>query len=62
MDFQAYEAAGLFLLWLVQFLFPSLRIPMMYVYASWIAVEVALVVTGRKKLAAFVAFAKVVRR
>ena len=62
MDFQAYEAAGLFLLWLIQFLLPSLRIPMMYVYAAWIAVEAGLVLTGRKKLAAFAAFARVVRK
>jgi cation:H+ antiporter len=62
MDLQAYEAAGLFLLWLAQFLFPSLRNSMMYVYGAWIAVEVALVLAGRKKLAAFPAFARVLRK
>ena len=61
MDLQAYEAAGLFLLWLVQFLVPSLRQPMLYVYGAWIAVEVALVLAGRKKLKAFPAFARVWR-
>jgi cation:H+ antiporter len=58
MDLQAYEAAGLFLLWLIQFIVPSLRQPMMYVYGAWIAVEVALVLAGRKKLLAFQAFAR----
>jgi hypothetical protein len=59
MDLQAYEAAGLFLLWVVQFAFPSLRHPMLYVYGVWIAVEVGLVLAGRKRLAAFGAFARV---
>lgn len=59
MDLQAYEAAGLFLLWVVQFGFPSLRHPMLYVYGVWIAVEVGLVLAGRKKLEAFGAFARV---
>jgi cation:H+ antiporter len=59
MDLQAYEAAGLFLLWIVQFVFPSLRHTMLYVYGVWIAVEVGLVISGRKKLEAFGAFARV---
>ncbi len=58
MDFAAYEAAGLFILWLVQFAVPSIRLPILYVYGVWIVVEVALVATGRKKLAAFGAFAR----
>jgi cation:H+ antiporter len=58
MDFQAYEAVGLFLLWAVQFAVPSLRHPILYVYGVWILVEVALVVTGRKSLAAFAAFGR----
>ena len=58
MDLEAYEAAGLFLLWLVQFLLPSARGPILYVYLAWIAVEVGLVVAGRKRLAAFPAFAR----
>jgi cation:H+ antiporter len=62
MDLEAYEAAGLFLLWLVQFLVPSLRNSMMYVYGAWIAVEAGLVMAGRKKLEAFAAFSRVVRK
>lgn len=62
MTFQAYEAAGLFLLWLVQFLVPSLRHQMLFVYGVWIVIEVGLVVTGRKKLLAFEAFARAWKR
>ena len=62
MDLAAYEAAGLFLLWLVQFLFPSLRHTMDYVYGAWIVVEVGFLVTGRKKLEAFPAFARAWKR
>jgi cation:H+ antiporter len=58
MDLSAYEAGGLFLLWLVQFAFPSTRTGMMYVYGAWITVELALVVTRRKRLRAFSAFAR----
>ncbi|MGH9367763.1 MAG: hypothetical protein ACRD3M_08840 [Thermoanaerobaculia bacterium] len=58
MDLAAYEAVGLFTLWLVQFLVPSSRHAMLYVYGAWIALEVVLVVSGRKKLAAFAAFAR----
>ena len=59
MSLSALEAAGLFVLWLVQFLFPSLRTEMLYVYGAWIVLEVVLVVIGRKRLAAFSAFRKV---
>jgi cation:H+ antiporter len=62
MDLQAYEAAGLFILWVVQFVFPSLRVPMMYVYGAWIAIEVGLVLARRKSLEAFGAFARVWRK
>jgi cation:H+ antiporter len=58
MDLAAYEAAGLFVLWVVQFAVPSLRHPILFVYGGWIVAELALVVTGRKKLAAFAAFGR----
>jgi cation:H+ antiporter len=59
MDLAAYEAAGLFVLWLFQFLVPSSRHGIMYVYGAWIAIEGTLIVSGRKKLEAFPAFARV---
>ncbi len=58
MDLAAYEAVGLFALWVVQLLVPSSRHAMLYVYGGWIALEVVLVVSGRKKLAVFAAFAR----
>lgn len=58
MSFEWREAVGLFLLWLIQFLVPSLRHSMIWVYSAWIALEVVLVLSGRKKLLAFGAFAR----
>jgi len=56
MTLEWYEAAGLFVLWLVQFVFPSLRHAMLGVYGAWIGVELVLVALGRKKFRAFAAF------
>ncbi len=58
MTLEAYEAAGLFALWAVQFAFPSIRHEMIWVYSGWIGVEVLLVAIGRKKITAFGAFAR----
>jgi cation:H+ antiporter len=58
MSFEAYEAAGLFLLWVVQFAVPSLRHDMLWVYSAWIAVEIGLLVAGRKRIRAFHALAR----
>jgi cation:H+ antiporter len=62
MSFEAYEAAGLFALWVIQFVVPSLRHHMLYVYGAWIAFEVVLFATGRKKITAFAAFARAWRQ
>ena len=58
MTLEWYEAGGLFVLWIVQFLFPSLRHTMLWVYGGWIGVELVLVALGRKKFKAFGAFAR----
>jgi cation:H+ antiporter len=58
MTLEWYEAGGLFLLWIVQFAFPSLRHTMIWVYGGWIGVELVLVALGRKKFRAFGAFAR----
>ena len=58
MSLEWYEAAGLFVLWVVQFFVPGLRHEMLWVYTAWIVVELGLVVTGKKKLLAFGAFAR----
>ena len=58
MSFEAYEAAGLFILWVVQFVKPTLRHDMVWVYMAWIAVELALLVIGKKRIRAFGALAR----
>ena len=58
MSLEWYEAAGLFVLWVVQFAVPGLRHEMIWVYAAWIAFEVLLVAIGKKKLLAFAAFGR----
>ena len=58
MSLEAYEAAGLFALWLVQFAVPSLRHDIAWVYTAWIVIELGLVALGRKKIPAFSAFAR----
>jgi cation:H+ antiporter len=62
MSFEWYEAAGLFILWVVQFCVPSLRHEMVWVYAAWIAVELGLVALRKKRILAFSAFARSWRR
>ncbi|HTR03586.1 MAG TPA: hypothetical protein VMN82_10360 [Thermoanaerobaculia bacterium] len=58
MSFEAYEAAGLFVLWVVQFAVPSLRHDMVWVYGAWIVVELGLVAAGKKRIVAFSALAR----
>jgi cation:H+ antiporter len=58
MSLEWYEAAGLFVLWLVQFFVPESRHTMIWVYGAWIAIELVIVATGRKKLRAFGDFRK----
>jgi cation:H+ antiporter len=57
MEFRAFEAGGLFVLWLVQFVRPEIRLEITIVYFAWIAVEVVMFMTGRRKLTAFRDFA-----
>jgi cation:H+ antiporter len=58
MSFEAYEAVGLFALWVIQFAVPSLRHEMLFVYGAWIVLELALFATGRKTITAFAAFSR----
>ena len=58
MSFEAYEAAGLFVLWVVQFVRPGLRREMVWVYLAWIAVEIVLLLLRKKRIVAFEAFAR----
>ena len=58
MSLAAYEAIGLFALWVLQFTVPSLREEMLWVYSAWIVIELGLIATGKKKMTAFAGFAR----
>jgi cation:H+ antiporter len=62
MNLAAYEAVGLFALWVLQFTVPSLREEMLWVYSAWIVIELGLVAVGKKKMPAFAAFARAWKR
>jgi Ca2+/Na+ antiporter len=62
MSLTGYEAAVLFVFWLIQFLLPSTREAMIGVYAAWCVLEILLVALGKKSWKAFPAFARVWRR
>ncbi len=61
LELQAYEAGILFVFWLVQFCFPSLRGPMIWVYSGWIGVELAQLALGRRQTKAIAAAARVLK-
>ncbi len=53
---EAYEAAGLFLLWFAQFLVPTWREEVSVVYAAWLAVELISALWRPDRLKAFRVF------
>ena len=55
-NFQAYEALGLFALWFAQFLIPGARLPICWVYAAWLAVELVSAAWRPGRLRAFQVF------
>jgi len=57
MSFHVVEAAGIFLLWLLQFLVPGLHTPVTLIYFAWCACEIAVILVKRRRVAALVAFA-----
>jgi cation:H+ antiporter len=59
MSLSAYEAGGLFLLWLVQFVRPSLREEMLWVYGAWIVFELVRIAIGKQRIRAFETLARV---
>ena len=62
MQFKSYEAMGLFLLFIVQFLKPSIREEILLIYAGWIVLELIIAATGYRKLHAFREFRLVYRK
>ena len=61
MEFGALAAAGLFGLWLAQFLVPGWRTPVAIAYAAWMGVLLVLYATGRLRLRAPAYFLETVR-
>jgi cation:H+ antiporter len=59
MSLSAYEAAGLFALWVIQFVRPSLREEMLWVYGAWIVFELVRIALGKQKIRAFSALGRV---
>ena len=62
MEFRALDAAILFVLWLAQFLRPSLRDEVTIVYGAWMAILVVEFAIGRKPLLAPRYFWEMVRK
>jgi cation:H+ antiporter len=62
MSFAWYEALGLFLLWLAQFLQPHWRVEITYVYFAWFGLEVIKIFAGKRTLPAITEFARLFRR
>jgi hypothetical protein len=56
MEFRWHEALGLFSLWFIQFLVPSWREEITYVYLFWIMIELLFVFVGTKRLKVFKEF------
>ena len=58
MEFRWHEALGLLGLWLVQFVIPESHVPVATAYFGWAAVELALLLAGRRKWNAIGAFGR----
>jgi cation:H+ antiporter len=62
MSFHVVEAAGIFVLWFSQFVRPDLHTAVTLIYLAWSAVEVIVILTVRRRIAAVVAFVDLWRR
>lgn len=56
MDFKFFEAASLFILWLVQFLVPGIRQEITWVYGAWAIIETFKLIKNFKRRNAFSVF------
>ncbi|MBF0522210.1 MAG: sodium:calcium antiporter [Candidatus Omnitrophica bacterium] len=61
MDFQLFEASALFVLWLVQFLIPGIRVEILWVYGVWAAIETVRLLKNFEQRNAFHVFIKLVK-
>jgi len=62
MDFNFFEAAALFLLWLAQFVFPGIRGGIIWVYGVWALIETIKLVKNFEKRNAFRVFFQLSRK
>lgn len=62
MELRSYEAIGLFMLWVFQFLNPSSREEILFVYAGWIIIEIFLAIFGLRRLKAFSHFQRIIAK
>jgi cation:H+ antiporter len=62
MEFRWYEALGLFSLWFLQFVMPSLREEITWVYLFWLYAELILAFVGKRKITAFSEFRELIRK
>ena len=62
MDFHIFEATALFILWLIQFLFPGTRVAITWVYGAWAAIETIRLIKNFKRPNAFRAFYAIIKK
>jgi cation:H+ antiporter len=62
MSFSWYEAAGLFVLWLAQFVQPHWRVEITYIYFAWFGVEVIRLFGSNRSLPAITHFGKLFKQ
>jgi len=61
MDFCFFEAVVLFILWLIQFMVPSVRAPITWVYGAWALIETLRFIKNFKARNAFNVFTGLIR-
>ena len=61
MDFDWYEAVGLFALWIAQFLIPGIREEIIYVYGGWAVIETFRLAAHYRKRNVFHVFVKLAK-
>jgi len=59
--FAWFEALGLFLLWLAQFLHPELRFAIIFIYLGWFLIEVVMHMVSRKRIEAYAVFLELMK-
>ncbi len=61
MDFRFFEASGLFMLWLIQFVIPEIREEILWVYGLWAIIQTFITLRGLKERNALSVFVELCR-